>query len=60
MSDPTPKDVALGYGWRCPYCRVAQDEGQTTGIYYFSEPVCPPCARIISAVRKAAKMQASA
>jgi hypothetical protein len=49
----TPREIALGYGWTCPYCLRAQDEGQKTGVYYFGKPVCPLCAGILSAARRA-------
>ena len=44
--------AALGYGWKCPCCRVAQDEGQATGVYYFSRAVCARCAPVLMAVRR--------
>jgi recombinational DNA repair protein (RecF pathway) len=46
---------ALGYGWQCPYCHVAQDEGNQTGVYYFGKAVCARCAPILDALRDAAK-----
>lgn len=49
------RDVALGYGWICPYCRVPQDEGRQTGVYYERQPVCAGCAPILSAARAAAE-----
>lgn len=51
----TPKDTALGYGWRCPYCEVLKDEGQSSGVYWLNKAVCTSCAPIIQAARKAAE-----
>lgn len=51
----SPLMTALGYGWRCPYCHIAQDEGQQTGVYYFRNAVCVKCAKILIALRQAHK-----
>ena len=50
----TPLSTALGYGWRCPYCGVLQDEGQRTGVYYIGKAVCGSCAPLLSDLRAAA------
>lgn len=47
----TPKEIALGYGWKCPYCEQAQDEGEKTGVYYFGKPVCAKCAVLLNLIR---------
>lgn len=49
----SPLLTALGYGWKCPYCLVPMDEGKRTGVYYFGEPVCSRCAKILHAARDA-------
>lgn len=55
----SPLQIALGYGWRCPYCLVPQDEGNMTGIYYNSRAVCKKCAPILGALREAAEKSSS-
>lgn len=50
----TPLSIALGYGWTCPYCGIAQDEGRQTGRYYMGKAVCVSCAPILGAARSAA------
>lgn len=52
-------DFDLGFGWRCPYCGVSQDEGQKTGVYWHTYPVCGTCAPKISAMRKAHEREQS-
>lgn len=57
MNEKTPRELALGYGWVCPYCRIPKDEGQRTGVYYFREAVCSDCAPILQATRNAERAQ---
>lgn len=47
----TIPSTGLGYGWRCPYCRIAQDEGRQTGIYWLGKPVCGDCAPRLAGLR---------
>lgn len=47
-----PGQNDYGYGWRCPFCHVAQDEGQQTGTYWEGKAVCATCAPLLNAARK--------
>lgn len=50
--------VDLGFGWTCPYCHIAQDEGQRSGVYFNRHPVCASCAPKLSDLRQNYKVPA--